>query len=292
VVGPFASWKGRNKPRRADRRWATAWSPQQISNRLPIDFPDDESMRISHEAIYQSLYIEGRGALERELVACLRTGRALRKPRVRAKKLRTGFITDEVTIGARPDEVDDRATAGHWEGDLIIGLNRSAVGTLVERTSRFTTLLHLPRKDGYGTAAAVKNGPALSGYGSESVRDALAVALTPLPKNLRRSVTWDRGKELARHAELTAATGIRVYFCDPYSPWQRGTNENTNGLLRQYFPKGTDLTRYERRDVQAVADALNSRPRKTLGWRTPAEVLADQLHSSSRHRVATRLNPP
>jgi IS30 family transposase len=203
-----------------------------------------------------------------------------------------GFITDEVTIGARPDEVDDRATAGHWEGDLIIGLNRSAVGTLVERTSRFTTLLHLPRKDGYGTAAAVKNGPALSGYGSESVRDALAVALTPLPKHLRRSVTWDRGKELARHAELTAATGIRVYFCDPYSPWQRGTNENTNGLLRQYFPKGTDLARYERRDVQAVADTLNSRPRKTLGWRTPAEVLADQLHSSSRHRVATRLNPP
>ena len=292
VVGPFASWKGRNKPRRADRRWATAWSPQQISNRLPIDFPDDESMRISHEAIYQSLFIEGRGALERALVACLRTGRALRKPRARAKKLRTGFITDDVTIGARPDEVDDRATAGHWEGDLIIGLNRSAVGTLVERTSRFTTLLHLPRKDGYGTTATVKNGPALSGYGSESVRDALAVALTPLPKHLRRSVTWDRGKELARHAELTAATGIRVYFCDPYSPWQRGTNENTNGLLRQYFPKGTDLARYERRDVQAVADTLNSRPRKTLGWRTPAEVLADQLHSSSRHRVATRLNPP
>ena len=198
-------------------------------------------MRISHEAIYQSLYIEGRGALERELVACLRTGRALRKPRARAKKLRTGFITDDVTIGARPDEVDDRATAGHWEGDLIIGLNRSAVGTLVERTSRFTTLLHLPRKDGYGAAPAVKNGPALSGYGSESVRDALAVALTPLPEHLRRSVTWDRGKELARHAELTAATGIKVYFCDPYSPWQRGTNENTNGLLRQYFPK--DISR-------------------------------------------------
>ena len=287
VVGPFASWKGRNKPRRADRRWATAWSPQQISNRLPIDFPDDESMRISHEAVYQSLYIEGRGALERELVACLRTGRALRKPRARAKKLRTGFITDDVTIGARPDEVDDRAIAGHWEGDLIIGLNRSAVGTVVERTSRFTTLLHLPRKDGYGTAPAVKNGPALSGYGSESVRDALAAALTPLPEHLRRSVTWDRGKELARHAELTAATGIRVYFCDPYSPWQRGTNENTNGLLRQYFPKGTDLARYDRREVQAVADALNNRPRKTLGWKTPTEVLADQLQSSPRHGVAT-----
>jgi IS30 family transposase len=178
VVGPFASWKGRNKPRRADRRWATAWSPQQISNRLPIDFADDESMRISHEAVSQSLYIEGRGALQRELLACLRTGRALRKPRARAKKLRTGFITDDVKIDARPDEVDDRTVAGHWEGDLIIGLNRSAVGTVVERTSRFTTLLHLPRKDGYGSAPAVKNGPALSGYGSESVRDALAAALT------------------------------------------------------------------------------------------------------------------
>ena len=287
VVGPFASWKGRNKPRRADRRWATAWSPQQISNRLPIDFPADMSMRISHEAVYQSLYIEGRGALERELVACLRTGRALRKPRARAKKLRTGFITDDVTIGVRPDEVDDRAIAGHWEGDLIIGLNRSAVGTVVERTSRFTTLLHLPRKDGYGTAPAVKNGPALSGYGSESVRDALVAALTPLPEHMRRSVTWDRGKELARHAELTAATGISVYFCDPYSPWQRGTNENINGVLRQYFPKGTDLARYDGREVEAVADALNNRPRKTLGWRTPAEVLADQLHSGSRHGVAT-----
>jgi IS30 family transposase len=287
VVGPFASWKGRNKPRRADRRWATAWSPQQISNRLPMDFPDDESMRISHEAIYQSLYIEGRGALERDLVACLRTGRALRKPRSRAKKLRTGFITDDVTIGARPDDVDDRVEAGHWEGDLLIGLNRSAVGTVVERTSRFTTLLHLPRKDGYRTAAPVKNGPALSGYGSESVRDALVEALTPLPKHLRRSVTWDRGKELARHAELTNTTGIKVYFCDPYSPWQRGTNENTNGLLRQYFPKGTDVARYDRREIQAVADALNNRPRKVLGWRTPAEVLADQLHSRSRHGVAT-----
>lgn len=287
VVGPFASWKGRNKPRRADRRWASAWSPEQISNRLRIDFPDDESMRISHEAIYQSLYVEGRGALDRELVACLRTGRALRKPRARAKKLRTGFITDDVTIDSRPDEVADRTTPGHWEGDLIIGLGRSAVGTLVERTSRFTTLLHLPRKDGYGDAPPVKNGPALSGYGSESVRDALAAAMTPLPEHLRRSVTWDRGKELARHAELTADTGVRVYFCDPYSPWQRGTNENTNGLLRQYFPKGTDLARHSRSEVQAVADALNNRPRKTLGWRTPAEVLAEQLHSASRHGVAT-----
>jgi len=261
--------------------------PEQIANRLPLDFPDDESMRISHEAVYQALYIEGRNALERELVACLRTGRALRKPRARAKKLRTGFITDDVTIAARPDEVDNRTTPGHWEGDLIIGLNRSAVGTLVERTSRFTTLLHLPRKDGYGEAPPVKNGPALSGYGSESVRDALAAAMTPLPEHLRRSVTWDRGKELARHAELTAATGIKVYFCDPYSPWQRGTNENTNGLLRQYFPKGTDLARYDIREVRAVAAALNDRPRKTLGWRTPAEVLAEQLYSVPRRGVAT-----
>lgn len=244
-------------------------------------------MRICHEAIYQSLYIEGRGALERDLVACLRTGRALRKPRARAKKLRTGLITDDVTIGARPGEVHGRAIAGHWEGDLIIGLNRSAVGTVVERTSRFTKLLHLPRKDGYGTAPVIKNGPALSGYGSESVRDALAAALSPLPERLRRSVTWDRGKELARHAELTATTGIKVYFCDPYSPWQRGTNENTNGLLRQYFPKGTDIARYDRQEVQAVADALNNRPRKVLGWRTPAEVLAGQLHSLLPHGVAT-----
>lgn len=286
MVGPTTSWKGRNKPRRADRRWASAWSPEQISHRLPLDFPDDKSMRISHEAIYQALYIDGRGALERDLVACLRTGRALRKPRARAKKLRTGFITDDVMLTARPAEVEDRATAGHWEGDLIIGLNRSAVGTLVERTSRFTTLLHLPRKDGYGAAPPVKNGPALSGYGAESVRDALATALTPLPEHLRRSVTWDRGRELARHAEFTAATGIRVYFCDPYSPWQRGTNENTNGLLRQYFPKGTDLARYQRREVQAVANALNNRPRKALGWKTPTEVLAQQLHSIPQ-RVAT-----
>lgn len=201
-------------------------------------------MRISPEAVYQSLYVEGRGALDRDLVACLRTGRALRKPRLRAKKLRTGFITDDGTIGSRPDEVADRNTPGHWVGDLIIGLGRSAVGTLVERTSRFTTLLHLPRKNGYGDAPPVKNGPALSGYGSKSVRDALAVAMTPLPEHLRKSVTWDRGKELAGHAELTAATGIRVYFCDPYSPWQRGTNESTNGLLRQYFPKVTDLARH------------------------------------------------
>lgn len=160
------------------------------------------------------------------------------------------------------------------------------MGTLVERTSRFTALLHLPRKAGYGLGPVIKNGPALSGYGSESVRDALTAAMMPLPVHLRRSVTWDRGKELARHAELTAATGISVYFCDPYSPWQRGTNENTNGLLRQYFPKGTDLARYDFGEVHAVATALNNRPRKTLRWRTPAEVLTEQLHSVTRHGVA------
>ena len=288
VVGPFASWKGRNRPRRADRRWATAWSPQQISNRLPIDFPDDESMRISHEAVYQSLDIEGRGALERELVACLRTGRALRKPRARTKKLRTGFITDDVTIGARPDEVDDRAIAGHWEGDLIIGLNRSADRhrRRVDQSIHNAATSAAQRRLRHSSGGQERAGPVRVWDRSPSAT-LWPAALTPLPEHLRRSVTWDRGKELARHAELTAATGISVYFCDPYSPWQRGTNENTNGLLRQYFPKGTDLARYDRREVQAVADALNDRPRKTLGWNTPAEVLADQLHSRSRHGVAT-----
>ncbi|GAB6919816.1 hypothetical protein JCM9803A_02660 [Rhodococcus erythropolis] len=168
-----------------------------------------------------------------------------------------------------------------------MGLNRSAIGTAVERTSRFTVLLHLPRKIGYGTIPPVKNGPALSGYGSEAVRDALTTALLPLPEHLRRSLTWDRGKEIARHADLTAATGISVYFCDPYSPWQRGTNENANGLLRQYFPKGTDLSRYDRHEVDAVADAVNNRPRKELKWLTPAEVLAEQVHSLPLDGVAT-----
>ena len=287
VPGPTVRWIGRRHGRRQDRRWAKSWSPEQISNRLPVDFPDDESMRISHEAIYQALYVQGRGALKRELVACLRTGRALRVPRSRAKQRQDGFVGPEVMISARPAEVEDRAVPGHWEGDLIIGLNKSAIGTLVERTARFTMLLHLPRSDGYGTQPRVKNGPALAGYGAEAVRDAITSTITTLPAELRRSLTWDRGKEMAKHADLKIATGLAVYFCDPQSPWQRGTNENTNGLLRQYFPKGTDLSRHSADDLAAVAAALNGRPRKTLGWRTPAEALDELLRSAQQGGVAT-----
>jgi IS30 family transposase len=227
VPGPETRWNGRNRARRRDRRWANSWSPEQIANRLPVEFPDDESMRISHEAIYQALYVQGRGALKRELVACLRTGRALRVPRARARQRRDGMVTPEVMISERPAEVEDRAVPGHWEGDLIIGLNRSAIGTLVERTTRFTMLLHLPRMDGYGVEPRVKNGPALAGYGAEAVRDAIASTITTLPDQLRQSLTWDRGKEMAQHAQLTIDTGVQVYFADPYSPWQRGSNENT-----------------------------------------------------------------
>jgi IS30 family transposase len=287
VRGPDSRWKGRNKPHRGDRRWATSWSPEQIANRLPVDFPDDESMRISHEAIYQALYVQGRGALKRELVACLRTGRALRVPRARARKKPGGHVTAEVMISERPAEAADRAVPGHWEGDLIIGLNRSAIGTVVERTTRFTMLLHLPRMEGYGIEPRVHNGPALAGYGAEATRDALASQFTTLPAQLRRSLTWDRGKELAQHAQLKIDTGLAVYFADPHSPWQRGTNENTNGLLRQYFPKGTDLSRWNRDDIEAVAAALNARPRKTLGWKTPAEALDEHLRSIEQGSVAT-----
>jgi len=226
-LGPVTlEWKGRNKPRRQDRRWSTAWSPQQIANRLPVDFPDDESMRISHEAIYQALYVQGRGALRRELVTCLRTGRALRVPRSRARQRPGGHVTAEVMISERPAEVEDRAVPGHWEGDLIIGTDRSAIGTLVERTTRFTMLLHLPRMAGYGVEPRVKNGPALAGYGAEAMREAIASKIVTTPEQLRRTLTWDRGKELAQHAQLKIDTNVAVYFADPRSPWQRGTNEN------------------------------------------------------------------
>jgi IS30 family transposase len=275
VAGPAVRWVGRRHGPRKDRRWARAWSPEQIANRLRLDFPDDESMRVSHEAIYQSLYVQGRGALRRELTACLRTGRALRVPRARTSGRGKAFVTDEVMISERPAEADDRAVPGHWEGDLILGLERSAIGTLVERSSRFTMLLHLPPMTGQGPR--VKNGPALAGHGAEAVRDAIADAIVTLPEQLRRSLTWDQGAEMAGHAQLRIDTGLPVYFCDPQSPWQRGTNENTNGLLRQYFPKGTELARHSPDDLAAVAAALNSRPRKTLGWRTPAEVLNEYL---------------
>lgn len=284
TVGP---WKGRNKPHRADRKWSTAWSPEQIANRLKVDFPDDESMRVSHEAIYQSLFIEGRGALKRELVACLRTGRSLRVPRARSRNKPQGHVTEDVVISERPAEAADRAVPGHWEGDLIIGTHRSAIGTVIERKSRATMLVHLPRLDGYGQRPRTKNGPALAGYGAVAMNAALAASMTALPEQLRKTLTWDRGKELSRHAQFTLETGTKVFFADPHSPWQRPTNENTNGLLRQYFPKGTDLSRWNADDLEAVALAVNNRPRKVLDWKTPAEVFNEQLQLLEQGGVAT-----
>jgi IS30 family transposase len=236
------------------------WSPEQISYRMRVDFPDDEVMRVSPETIYKSLYVQGRGELKRELVKALRTGRALRKPH-RTSAERRGRIPDMVNISQRPAEAADRAVPGHWEGDLIIGKNgASAIGTLVERTSRATLLLHLPDTHGAG-----------------EVRDAMTAKITLLPEDLTKTLTWDQGLEMAQHARFSVDTGVQVYFCDPHSPWQRGTNENTNGLLRQYFPKGTDLSQFSAAYLDAVAEELNGRPRKTLGWRTPAEVLNSLL---------------
>jgi len=286
VVGPTVPWKGRRHGPRQDRRWAKAWSPQQIAHRLRLDFPGDATMRISHEGIYQSLYVQGRGALGRELTACLRTGRALRVPRERSRRRGKSFIVPEVMIGERPAEVADRAVPGHWEGDLILGLGGSAIGTLVERTTRFTMLLRLPPMDGHSCGPRVKNGPALAGHGAEAVRDAIAREITTLPEQLRRSLTWDQGAEMSQHVQLKIDTGVAIYFCDPRSPWQRGTNENTNGLLRQYFPKGTDLGAHGAEDLKAVAATLNGRPRKTLGWKTPAEAV-DELLQSGQAGVAT-----
>ena len=221
-------------------------------------------MRISHEAIYQALYVQGRGALRRELAICLRTGRALRKPRRRADQRRER-IKDKVMIADRPAEAADRAVPGHWEGDLIIGTDSgSAIGTLVERTTRFTMLLHLP-----------------ADHGAAAVRDAITTTITTLPAELRRSLTWDQGIELSEHVRLTFDADLPVFFCDPHSPWQRGTNEHTKGLLRQYFPKGTDLSVHGPEDLQQVAAALNGRPRKTLDWRTPAEALAALLSNAA-----------
>jgi IS30 family transposase len=278
VAGPRPPrWTGNNKPHRKDRAWVRAWSPEQIANRIKLDFPDDESMRISHEAIYQSLYIEGRGALKRELVWCLRTGRALRAPRERSRRKTWAHVTPETLISERPAEVEDRAIPGHWEGDLLIGLERSAIGTVVERTTRFTMLVHLPREEGYQHKHTVKNGPALAGYGALTMKNALANTMSTLPEQLARSLTWDRGKEMSAHPQFKVETGIPVFFADPQSPWQRGTNENTNGLLRQYFPKGTDISRWSAEEIEAVAHALNTRPRRTLGWKTPAEAFNEHL---------------
>jgi len=228
VAGPEVGWAGRRHGPRKDRRWGQCWSPEQIAGRIRVDFPDDESMRVSHEAIYQSLYVQGRGALRRELTACLRTGRALRVPRNRTTRGNRSFVTDELLISERPAEVADRAVPGHWEGDLILGVDRSAIGTLVERSSRFTMLLHLPPIEGHNSPTT-KTGPAITGAGAGAVRYAIADTITTLPEQLRRSLTWDQGIEMAQHVQLRLDTGLQIYFCDPRSPWQRATNENTNG---------------------------------------------------------------
>ena len=285
--GPDVVWKGRRAVYRQSRRWSSAWSPEQIAHRLRLDFPEDPTMRISHEAIYQALYIQGRGALRRELTACLRSGRALRLPRERARRRGKSFLAEAIMISDRPPEIEDRAVPGHWEGDLILGLGSSAIGTLVERTTRFTMLLHLPRMEGYRPGETVKNGPPLAGHGAEAVREAIATSMTKLPDTLRQSLTWDQGAEMAQHARLHIDTGLQIFFCDPQSPWQRGSNENTNGRLRQYFPKGTDLSWHSSDALDAAAHAVNTRPRKTLGWKTPAEALDQLLADVHIEGVAT-----
>jgi transposase, IS30 family len=240
------------------------WSPRQIAERSRLEFPDDPEMWVSHETIYQAIYVQGRGTLRKELAACLRTGRAHREPRARTKDNR-GKLRDMVNISERPAEVEDRAVPGHWEGDLIIGArSKSAIGTLVERTTRFVVLLHLP-----------------DGHGAEEVLAALTRQVRTLPDQLVRSLTWDQGKEMAHHVRFSVATGVDVYFCDPHSPWQRGSNENTNGLLRQYFPKGTDLSIHSQAHLDAVAAELNGRPRQTLGWMKPSEKLADLVATAA-----------
>jgi IS30 family transposase len=239
-----------------ERRLAERWSPQQIAARLVRDYPDDPTMRVSHETIYRSLFVQARGALRRELTRYLRSGRPRRQPHRRTN--RGGELRDMVLVSARPAEVTDRAVPGHWEGDLIIGkAGESAIGTLVERTTRYVLLLDLRQ-----------------GRLAPQVRERLAAKILELPEHLRRSLTWDRGKEMGEHVRFTIDTGVQVYFCDPHSPWQRGSNENVNGLLRQYFPKGTDLSVHQARHLDAVAAELNARPRQTLGWLTPSEAFA------------------
>jgi IS30 family transposase len=242
-------------------------SPEQIAHGLVHDFPDDPEMRVSHETIYQSLYVQGRGALKRELASHLRTGRALRKPRRRPGQ-RLPRIKDMVSITDRPAEVQDRAVPGHWEGDLVMGTeHKSAIGTLVERMTGYLMLLHLP-----------------DDHGALAVQEAMIAKMSQLPQMLRQTLTWDQGMEMANHAQIAAATDLDIYFCDPHAPWQRGTNENTNGLLRQYFPKGTDLSFWGPGYLDYVAAELNNRPRKRLGWRTPAEALDELLSNPT--------NPP
>jgi IS30 family transposase len=249
--------------REVSRRLLALWSPQQIAQRLRLDYPDDPGMRVSHETIYQSLFVQGRGELRRELARCLRPGRTARRPRGRADG--RGRLPGMVMLSERPPEAADRAVPGHWEGDIILGAGgRSAVGTLVERTTRLVLLLHLR-----------------GGRSAEAVDTAMRKAITALPEHLRRTITWDQGAEMATHASFAVATGIPIYFCDPHAPWQRGSNENTNGLLRQYLPKGTDLSQHTAVDLRRIQDSLNRRPRKTLGYMTPLEKFVEVVAATA-----------
>jgi len=241
-----------------ERKLEALWSPEQISAWLAETHPNDPEMWVSHETIYQSLFVQSRGALRKELHSCLRSGRAMRRAKAYTKGgIGQGQLRNMVMISERPAEVADRAVPGHWEGDLIFGRRMTAIGTLVERHSRYVILLKLP-----------------NGHGAEAVRTAMAKRILTLPTQLRRSITWDQGKEMAEHAQFTIDTGVQIYFCDPKSPWQRGTNENTNGLLRQYLPKSSDLSQATQRKLDAIARSLNGRPRQTLGWMTPSQAFA------------------
>src|SRR3984957_11430802 len=244
-----------------ERKLEAKWSPQQISAWLALEYPDHPEMQVAHETIYQSLFVQSRGALRKELHSCLRSGRAMRRAKAYTKgNVGQGQLKNMVMISERPAEVKDRAVPGHWEGDLIFGKKMTPVGTLVERTSRYVILLKLP-----------------NGHGAEAVRKAMTKRILTLPAQVRRSITWDQGKEMAEHVEFTVETGIQIYFCDPKSPWQRGSNENTNGLLRQYLPKASDLSQCTQRELDAIARSLNTRPRQTLDWMTPSQAFADAV---------------
>jgi transposase, IS30 family len=244
-----------------ERKLGDLWSPQQISGWLAEQYPNDPEMRVSHETIYQSLFVQSRGALRKELHACLRTGRAMRRAKAYTKgSVGQGQIRNMVMISERPAEVADRAVPGHWEGDLIFGKKMTSIGTLVERHSRYVILLKLP-----------------NGHGAPAVRAAMTKRILTLPAQLRRSITWDQGKEMAEHVQFTIDTGVQIYFCDPKSPWQRGSNENTNGLLRQYLPRSSDLSQCTQRELDAIARSLNTRPRQTLGWMTPSQAFANAV---------------
>jgi IS30 family transposase len=244
-----------------ERKLEAKWSPQQISAWLALEYPDRPEMQVSHETIYQSLFVQSRGALRKELHSCLRSGRAMRRAKAYTKgNVGQGQLKNMVMISERPAEVKDRAVPGHWEGDLIFGKKMTSIGTLVERHSRYVILLKLP-----------------TGHGADAVRKAMTKRILTLPAQLRRSITWDQGKEMAEHVRFTVETGVQIYFCDPKSPWQRGSNENTNGLLRQYLPKSSDLSQCTQRELDAVASSLNTRPRQTLGWMTPSQAFAEAV---------------